>query len=247
MHFTFKLKEQLEGNCPSTYNKGGSTQETVTESGLPKEFRPYVERALGTAEGMYQKEMQEGGLREAGAYEKFANAAERLGGEAAAERAALDQFKTEGPGSLEARAEAKRQLNQDWNQMVGDDLLKTAGLEDFRGSVGGALGSARNQMAKQGALVDKSMEMRQLENQMKTQAAGTLAGLDVAQTQRYLSGLQAGQGLGEQEYKAAEAGVTAAQGVADAPHRGMERFFGYLGSGALGQSSTSKQTGGGGK
>jgi hypothetical protein len=56
MHFTFKLRDQLEGNCPSTYNKGGGggTTTTVQESGLPEEFRPYIEGGLRTAESMYQ-------------------------------------------------------------------------------------------------------------------------------------------------------------------------------------------------
>jgi len=247
MHFTFKLKDQLEGNCPSTYNKGGGSQTTVTESGLPEEFRPYVERALAQAETLYQDELGEGGKQVSDAYGQLGAAGSRLGAEAAAERAALQQFKTEGAGATAARNEYQRQLGQDWNQMISDDLSKTAAQGAMGMSGSGSLGSARAQMAQQGALADRAMQLRAAENAARTGAAQGLAGADTASQQRYLSGLEAGQALGAQEYEAAKAGVTSAQGQADAPHRGLERYFGYLGSGALGQSSTSTQTGGGGK
>jgi len=250
MHFTFKLRDQLEGNCPSTYNKGGGggTTTTVQESGVPEEFRPYVTEGLRTAESMYKTEMSKGGKNLIDAYGQLKDVGSTLGEKSAAELAKLEGLNVEGPGSLEARAEAKRQLGQDWNQIIGQDLLKTAGEQDFGLSSAGGLGSARGQMAKQGAMVDKAMEMRQLENKMKSQAAGTLAGLDASEQQRYLANLQARQGVGSDQYKAAEAAIGAVTGAEDAPYRGLDRFFGYLGSGALGQSSTSTQTqSGGGK
>jgi hypothetical protein len=251
MHFTFKLRDQLEGNCPSTYNKGGGgggTTTTVQESGIPKEFRPYVTEGLRTAESMYKTEMAKGGKDLIDAYGKLGSTGEKLGAEAAAERAALDQFKTEGAGATTARGEYARQLGQNYNQMIQDDLNKTAAQGQLGMSSAGGLGSARAQMAQQSALTDRALQLRQAENAQRAAAAGNLAGMDAAQQQRYLSGLEAGQALGEQEYKAAEAGVTATTGAEDAPYRGLDRFFGYLGSGALGQSSTSTQTqSGGGK
>ena len=244
MHFTFKLKDQLEGNCPSTYNKGGGST-TVTESGLPEEFRPYIERGLATAEDMYKTEMAKGGKDLAAAYGDLGAAGSRLGAEAAAERAALQQFKTEGAGATSARGEYQRQLGQDWNKMIQDDLTKTAAQGVMGMSGAGALGSARAGMAQQGALADRAMQLRAAENAQRTAAAGSLAGMDAAQQQRYLSGLEAGQALGEQEYKAAEAGVKATTGAEDAPYRGLDRFFGYLSSPALGTSSKQTQSGGG--
>jgi len=244
MHFTFKLRDQLEGNCPSTYNKGGGGT-TTTESGLPKEFRPYVERALAQAEGMWNTEVEGGGQDMIDAYGKLGAAGEKLGEAAAAERAGLDQFKTEGAGAQAARDEYSRQMGQDWNQMIQSDLAKTSASGQMGMSGAGALGSARAGMAQQGALADRAMQLRAAENAAKTGAAQGLAGADKSAQDRYMSGLSAGQALGEQEYKAAQAGVSAAQGASDAPHRAMERFFGYLGSGALGQSSTSTQSGGG--
>ena len=246
MHFTFKLRDQLEGNCPSTYNKGGGgTTTTVNESGINKEFVPYVEEGLRTAESMYKTEMGKGGKDLAAAYGELGAAGKRLGAEAAAERASLDQFKTEGAGATAARGEYQRQLGQDYSQMIADDLAKTAGAGAMGMSGSGALGSARAQMAQQGALADRALQLRAAENAAKTQAAQGLAGADTAAQQRYLSGLEAGQALGAQEYEAAKAGVTATTGAEDAPYRGLDRFFGYLGSGALGQSQTSTQSGGG--
>jgi hypothetical protein len=250
MHFTFKLRDQLEGNCPSTYNKGGGggTTTTVQESGLPEEFRPYIEGGLRTAESMYQTEMGKGGADLKAAYGQLGEAGKRLGAEAAAERAALDQFKTEGAGATTARGEYARQLGQNYNQMIQDDLTKTAAQGQLGMSSAGGLGSARAQMAQQGAIADRALQLRQAENAQRAAAVGNLAGMDAAQQQRYLSGLEAGQSLAGQEYQAAKEGVSAVMGSEDAPYRGLDRFFGYLGSGALGQSSTSTQTqSGGGK
>jgi hypothetical protein len=245
MHFTFKLRDQLEGNCPSTYNKGGGGSTTVTESGIPKEFRPYITEGLKTAESMYKTEMGKGGKDLIDAYGQLGATGSKLGAEAAAEREGLNQFKTEGAGATTARDEYARQLGQDYNQMIQQDLTKTAAQGQLGMSGAGALGSARAQMAQQGALADRALQLRQAENAQRSAAVGNLAGMDAAQQQRYLSGLEAGQALGEQEYKAAQAGVTATTGAEDAPYRSLDRFFGYLSSPALGSESKQTQTGGG--
>lgn len=281
MHFTFKLKDQLEGNCPSTYNKGGGGT-TTTTSGIPEEFRPYITEGLKTAEGMYKTDMAKGGRNLIDAYSGLGAAGTKLGAEAAAERANLGQFKTEGAGATAARGfygnqltgsdtadEAaskdiyRGQIGQDWNKMISDDLAKTAAQGIGGMASSGALGSTRAQMQSQGALADRAMQLRAAENAARSSAAqglsgldaatqarqaaaaGNLSGMDAAAQQRYLSGLEAGQALGEQEYKAAEAGVKTAMGTEDAPYRSLDRFFGYLGSPALGNESTQTQSGGG--
>jgi hypothetical protein len=282
MHFTFKLRDQLEGNCPSTYNKGGGGSTTVTESGIPKEFRPYITEGLKTAESMYKDEMSKGGADLKAAYGNLGATGSRLGAEAAAERAGLNQFRTEGAGASAARGfygnqlsggdtadEAaskdiyRQQMGQGWNDMISQDLSKTAASGQLGMSSAGALGSARAGMAQQGALADRAMQLRAAENAARgsaaqglsgldaasqarqASAAGNLATMDAAQQQRYLSGLEAGQALGEQEYKAAKAGVTATTGAEDAPYRSLDRFFGYLSSPALGSESKQTQSGGG--
>lgn len=244
MHFTFKLKDQLEGNCPSTYNKGGGGT-TTTVSGIPDEFKPYIERGLKTAESMYEDEMAAGAKPALDAYAKLGETGARLGEEAAAERAGLQQFKTEGQGALAARDEYGRQLGQDWNQMINRDLQNARGGSMASRSMGGSLSSARGDRAQEAAMADRAMALRTAENTAKTGAASGLSGLDTAAQQRYLSGLEAGQALGEQEYKAAQAGVSSAEGMSDAPYRSLDRFFGYLGSPALGSQSTQTQSGGG--
>jgi hypothetical protein len=153
MHFTFKLRDQLEGNCPSTYNKGGG-RTTTTESGIPKEFRPYVERALAQAEKMYGSEMDEGGQRAITAYEDLEAAGQKLGAEAAAERAGLEQFKTEGAGAQAARGEYERQMGQDYSKMIADDLAKTSAGSQMGMASSGGLGSVCAGMAQQGVLAD---------------------------------------------------------------------------------------------
>jgi hypothetical protein len=244
MHFTFKLKDQLEGNCPSTYNKGGGGT-TVTESGIPEEFRPYVTEGLKTAQDMYKKEMAAGAQPALDAYSALGKTGAALGAEAAAEREGLNQFKTEGAGATAARGEYERQLGQDWNDMISRDLSNTRGGSLAQRAASGSMGSSRAEMAQQGALADRAMQLRTAENAAKSGAAGSLSGMDAASQQRYLSGLEAGQALGEQQYKAAQAGVTSAEGMSDAPYRSLDRFFGYLGSPALGSTSTQTQSGGG--
>jgi len=244
MHFTFKLRDQLEGNCPSTYNKGGGGSST-TVSGIPDEFKPYIEEGLKTAQGMYKSEMAAGAQPTLDAYTKLGTTGAALGAEAAAERANLAQFKTEGAGAQTARDEYNRQMGQDWNQMIQQDLQKTAASGAMGMSGAGSLGSARAQMAQQGALSDRAMQLRAAENAAKTQAAQGLAGADQAFQNRYTGAVETGQALGEPQYKGAQAGVTSAEGVSDAPYRALDRFFGYLGSPALGSESQTKQSGGG--
>jgi len=246
MHFTFKLRDQLEGNCPSTYNKGGGSSTTTTSSSIDPEFKPYLKEVLADVTGQYQTEKGAyGDLSDA--YGRMGAAGERLGAEAAAERAALDQFKTEGAGSTAARQEATRQLGQDWSQMITDDLTKTAASGAMGMSQAGALGSARAQMAQQGALADRAMQLRQTENQAKGQAGQALSGLDAEAQKRYLGAVDMGTTLGEAEYKGAQAGVAGEQGQLEAPHEAAKRYFGYLGSGAVPTVQTSTTSGGGGK
>lgn len=244
MHFTFKLIEQLEGNCPSTYNKGGGGT-TTTVSGIPDEFKPYVTEGLKTAEAMYKSEMAAGAQPAIDAYTSLGTTGAALGAEAAAEREALDQFKTEGAGATAARGEYERQLSQDYDAMIGRDLANVRGGSLAQRAGAGALSSARGDRAQEAAMADRAMQLRAAENAAKTSAASGLSGLDAAAQQRYLGSLEAGQALGEQQYKAAQAGVTSAEGVSDAPYRSLDRFFGYLGSPALGSKSTQTQSGGG--
>lgn len=248
MHFTFKIRDQLEGNCPSTYNKGGGSPPpttTTTSGGIDPEFKPYLKDVLSDVTSVYHKTKGDyGDVYDA--YGALGTTGAALGAEAAARRGDLSQFEKEGTGAAAARSEYERQMGQDYNQMIADDLAKTAGAGAMGMSQSGSLGSARAQMAQQGAMADRAMQLRAAENAAKTNAAQGLASSDVAQQQRYLSGLEAGQALGSQEYEAAKAGVAAAQGQQEAPHAAATRYFGYLGSGAMPTQQTSTSSGGGG-
>jgi hypothetical protein len=241
MHFTFKLKEKLEGNAPMHYNKGGGT--TTTTTSIPEEFKPYVTEGLATAEKMYKDQMAGGSQGVVDAYNKLGEAGTRLGDEAAAARAGLSKYDTEGQGALAARSEYQRQLGQDYDAMINRDLQNLRGGSMASRSMGGSLSSARGDRAQEAAMADRAMALRAAENAAKTSAASGLSGLDTAAQQRHLSGIKAGQALGEQEYKAAQAGITSATGAEDAPYRSLDRFFGYLSGDMVGKTQT--QSGGG--
>lgn len=332
MHFTFKLRDQLEGNCPSTFNKGGGSpppSTTTTSGGIDPEFKPYLKDVLSDVTSIYHKTKGDYGDVQR-AYKGLGATGSALGKEAARERANLAQFKKEGAGAREARrefgqqarqgfdtgqmqkargemqqqigqtlgtadtraaqAELRRQMGQSMDDLIAQDLAKTGAAGQFGAAAGGALGSARSNMAQQGALADRALALRAAENAQKSAAAqqlysqdistqqaerqqqmqaaqnlnaaasnrlaaersqqaaaaGQLAGLDTAAQQRYLSGLEAGQALGAQQYEAAKAGVAAAEGVQEAPHAAAKRYFGYLGSGAMPTSQVSTTSGGGG-
>lgn len=220
---------------------GGSNTQTTTSS-IDPEFKPYIKTVLSDVTDQYSKEKAAGATGLVDAYTGLGETASRLGAEAATERAGLDQFKTEGSGALAARQQAQQQIGQDWNQMIAQDLQNVQG-QQTAGSLG-SLGSARGDRARQAALGDRALQLRQAENQAKMAAGSQLSGLDAAQQQRYLGALGAKQDLAKSEYMAGQQGVEAEAGALDAPHRAAQRYFGYLGSSAV---PTTQTTTGGGK
>ena len=100
------------------------------------------------------------------------------------------------------------------------DLDNTAGRNLAGLANSGGLSSARADAARQGALADRSLQ-HQLTRQ-QAQSQGTQALRDLGQ-------LHQGR----------------AQQAADSKHTGLQRLFGYYGSGAQGSQQT--QSGGGGK
>ena len=84
----------------------------------------------------------------------------------------------------------------------------------------GTLGSARADRAQQAALADKASQFQQARQQQASQGVGALR--DAAGARQELQ-----------------------QRQLDLPHQGLQRLFGYYGSGAAG--TTTEQSGGGGK
>lgn len=220
---------------------GGNTQ--TTSGGIDPEFRPYIKDVLADVTSKYKSETAAGAPELVGAYNDLGDTAKRLGEEAAMERGGLDKFKEEGAGALAARGQATQQMGQDWNQMISNDLGNVAGQQTAGLSQMGALGSARGERAKQAALSDRAVQLRQAENQAKSQAGQTLANLDTSEQSRYLAGLGAKSDLAKSEYMSGQQGVEAAAGALDAPHRAAQRYFGYLGSGAVPTTQTTTSSG----
>lgn len=221
---------------------GGSTQ--TTTSSIDPEFKPYLKTVLSDVTDAYTKEAEAGQQGLVDAYKGLGSTAARLGEEASTERAGLDQFKTEGSGAALARTQAESQMGQDWNQMISNDLQNARGQSLAGRAAGGALSSARAGRAQEAGLADRAMQLRQAENQSKMAAGQNLANLDTAGQSRYLSALGAKSDLAKSEYLAGQQGVEAEAGMADAPHRAAQRYFGYLGSSAM---PTQQTTTGGGK
>lgn len=103
---------------------------------------------------------------------------------------------------------------------VQRDLQNLAGQQLAGQSGTGTLSSARGSRAREAALADRSLQHAQQRQQAQAQGAQALAGVGQQRQQR-------------------------AQALADRPHTGLQRLFGYYGSGAAGQQT--KQSGGGGK
>lgn len=225
---------------------GGSKPQTQTTSGgIDPEFRPYIKEVLADVTDKYRTESAAGQEDLVNAYGALGSTAERLGQEASMERAGLDRFKQEGAGALAARQQAQAQMGQDWNQMIANDLQNARGQSLAGRAAGGALSSARAGREQEAGMADRAMQLRQIENQSRSQAGQTMANLDTAEQARYLGALGAKSDLAKSEYMAGQQGVEAAAGAADAPHRAAQRYFGYLGSSAMPTTQTTTSTGGG--
>lgn len=225
---------------------GGGT--SVSESGLPDWAQPYAEEAVGTAVGEYK----------AGDY---GNVAGLTGGQTDAigrkqelgqrggvlENIAQDSYgagqayRDAASGSGLFGADALGKQTQALEGSIGTALTDQLGQLNTGASLGGALGSARNQAATERAL---------------TQTAGDIAGKELAARRgASLQGAQGVIGSGGQIQDQFGAGVRAteqaggalqqqAQNESDANYQATQRLFGLLGSGVTGQKQTTTQSGG---
>lgn len=234
--------QQALGQAPM-YNKGGGGTST-TSGGIDAEFKPYLEKVLKDVTTKYEAEAAAGqpGLEDA--YRNLGDTASKLGAEAEAKRAGLTQYETEGAGAAAARQQAESQIGQDWSGMISNDLANSRGGSLAQRAAGGALSSARAERGQEAAMADRAIALRQAENTAKSAAGQNLANLDTAQQSRHLGALGAGTELAKAQYAAGEQGVAAEAGLADAPHRAAQRYFGYLGSGAIPTTQTTTQSGG---
>ena len=140
-------------------------QQTVTQSGIDPEFKPYLEKVLKDVTGQYETDI--GKIRE---------------GDTSSVVAAMDPSQT-------AALEAQRKLSNqaitgtgafDYTGATQRDMANLAGTAAGQAAMGGSLGSARNQAALTGALADKSMQFQQ--QKQKDMAIGTKGLGDVGST-----------------------------------------------------------------
>ena len=228
--------------------KGGGGQTTTSESGVPKEFRPYVERGLADAEA----------ARESGQLSYVADLAPE-------QMQSLDMQRDLATGQLQDIAQqstaARDVLGQASRgegifgtqgfQTVADDMSdrlrvlgdQARGQAQTSSALGGTLGSARQQAMTEKAVMDTMFD--EVSNELAAQRQGrTGAAQAVIGTGQDVAG-QAGLGASALE-RVGKTMQTQDQRVGDAEYQGLQRFFGLLGSPAVG-SETTQTTSGGGK
>ena len=146
---------------------GGSRapQQTVTQSGIDPEFKPYLETVLKDVTEKYT-----------------ADIAKLDAGDTSSVVAAMDPSQT---AALEAQKALSEQAMAgtgafDYTGATRRDMANLAGTAAGQAAMGGSLGSARNQAALTGALADRSMQFQQ--QKQKDMALGTKGLGDVGST-----------------------------------------------------------------
>jgi len=226
--------------------KGGGGKTSTTESGVPKEFRPYVERGLADAES----------ARQAGDLSYVADMTpEQKQSLAMQSNLATGQLKTIGDQSVAARdimGDASRGqgiFGTDAYNIVANDMsnrLATLGNQargqaQTQSALGGGLGSARQTAATERAVMDTMFD--EVSKEVQAQRAGRMgAAKGIIGSGQDVAG-QVGLGASALE-RVGKAKQAQDQRVGDAEYQGLQRFFGLLGSPAVGQSSTTTQSGG---
>ena len=179
---------------PRIMRKGGGGTST-TSSGIDPEFKPYLTAALAGATKQLDKDLRSPGANVAG-------------------------FSPEQQMAQSATAGlAQQRLNEDRTGMIQDDLARLQGRQIGGMANKGVLGSARAQAARQGALADRAMQLRDADYAAKSVAAQQLGAVGAEK-----------QALGQK--------------MKDAPHDAYSKYFGYL-TGAAPKQQTTTQSGGG--
>jgi len=227
--------------------KGGGGTTTTSTSGVPKEFRPYVTRGLADAEAAResgelsfvagltpeQKESQEMQLNLG--RETLPGIAE----ESAAARGVLGEA-SRGEGIFGSGAyETVANDMSDRLASLGD---QARGMSQTQSALGGGLGSARSQATTEKAVMDTMFD--EVSKEVAAQRTGRSgAAQDVIGTGADV-GAQYGLGAAAVE-RVGSALQQQAQREGDTTYQGLQRFFGLLGSPAVGSETTSTQSGGG--
>ncbi len=243
---------QMNGLMPDTsmYGrmvfKGGGGQTQTTESGVPDWARPYLETAAKDAQALYKNRDLE-------------KVADHSQDQLDAQQAIRDQVTgpqdpnvTTATGVLDQQAQGQgifgtgaygtvaEGLKDPIQRQVTDALGQQAGGFSRQGNLGGA----RAQAAATGTAANIASQLTSQE--LAAQRAGAAQG---AQGLLGASGQQFGQQAAANQALAAsgQAQQQQAQNKADAQYQGIQRLFGLINPGTVGQTQTSTSSGGGGK
>jgi len=241
--------EQSLGSKPM-YNGGGGTSDITQINQVAPELLKAYKPALSQVadeykKGEYSKVAGTGGVEEAiGQGQTTAaglkqNAADQM--DASADLGNLaGRF---GEGRTETRDLASS-LISGTNAGAQRDLKNLQGNLMSRAAAGGALTSARNQRALQGALADRSLQYQQQGTQM-------LSGLGQQAQSALGTGInlqtQAGQNLAaadEANLRGEQTKMALEQQKLDQPYSGASKFFSLLQGTNLGSTSTQESSGG---
>lgn len=231
-------------NSHICYKGGGGS--TTTESGVPKEFRPYVTRGLADAEA----------ARQSGNLSYVADMTpEQKQSLAMQTNLATGRLQDIADDSMAARdvmqdaSQGKGIFGTDAYNIVANDMsnrLQTLGNQargqaQTQSALGGGLGSARSNAATERAVMDTMFD--EVSKEVQAQRQGRLgAAQNVVGTGQDVAA-QSGLGAAALE----RVGTTKQaqdQRQGDAEYQGLQRFFGMLGSPAVGQTSTVTKSGG---
>ena len=224
---------------------GGGGGTSTSEGGLPDWAKPYAQEGLGTAQGLYDQgafEHVEGlSPEQIDAFERKSELGSRGG--------VYDQIAADSYGAGQAYRDAASGQGLFGSDALGQQAQALEGtigraqanqLANLTGqaSLGGTLGSARNQLATNAAL---------------SKTAGDIASRELEARRGYaLGGAQGVIGSGREIQSQFGTGVDATESVGsaiqqqrqnegDAAYQGVQRLFGLLGSPALGQKQVTSQ------
>ena len=241
--------EQSLGSKPM-YNGGGGTSDITQINEVAPElleaYKPALKRVADEyQQGQYSKTAGTGGVESAIAQgQTTASALKQTG---------ADQLNASRDlGNLTGRFGEGRQETRDLasslisgtNEGAQRDLKNLQGNLLSQAASGGALTSARNQRALQGALADRSLQYQQQGTQMLSglgqQAQGALSQGVGLQT-------QAGQNMAladEANLRGEQTKMALEQQKLDQPFSGASKFFSLLQGTNLGSTSTQQSSGG---
>ena len=227
--------------------KGGGGGSTTTESGVPKEFRPYVTRGLKDAEA----------ARKAGDLSFVAGLTpeqkESFEMQKALAKGTLTDIADQSQAARDIMGEASRGegiFGTQGYQMVADDMSdrltalgdQARGQAQTQSAMQGGLGSARQQAMSEKVVTDTMFDAvgKELDAQRQGRLGAAQNVIGTGQDVAAQSGLGA---AALERVGAAKQGQEQREG--DATYQGLQRFFGLLGSPAVGQTSTTTQSSGG--